>query len=1072
MADFNAPQLSDTYISVLSSLKDRDIDLARGLDPATTAPTNVPIDAVRWNSANNRWEKWSGAVWNALTSTYSITVTNATNATNATNLGNRPVWGSGNNWDVVPYVASDGVMEVGQYLDFHNSDAGVTDFDVRLSTGGTATTLYVNGNTILSSGNYSSYAGGIGISNTWSGSPQYFLSNPGTIAGGSNSNLQAYSTSSGSGAYMAFHRNGIYATNFGVDTDNRLKIGGWTNGSVAWPISHGGNISSRENFTSSANWYVANQTDMPDTGTGGAFGCNGDGNLTEYGLDPWGRRSLIWVTRNNDGSSDADGGWNKTITGVKHTSAYMSVVYIKRASSSTNGSFYHGCDSSGNTLNTDGTPNGNPYFWNTGIGSLPQGVWCVSIGYIHAYGDTSTANYGGIYRLDTGEKVAGYTDYRMANNATTQNHRTYLYYSTDPAAELHWWGPGFYAIDGNEPSVKELIGISDTSFNERGALPSNSWNTSFPLGQYGVYNQITETGGPGSSAYPYGTLLNFGNDYYGAFSKAQVYIPHQYGQMWFRAGWDTDWQGWKRVVTAVSNDNRPGVDRIYRRDDNSDYNVQTSWGADVSGYWSLRGYNGDTFHAHCFVSRAGNITDYTINQSLGTGNAVVHAGFTNNGTLSSNGAIYINNDWLYLNTSYGVYWSAYKVGIRSQGTNWVETYFDSSATLCGLRIRGTSSVYTEIYNDDASWSKFWTNSGNGFYFYQNVYIAGYQSIHSGNISSQSVSYASSAGSAPANGGTATWVTGGIYGSTGTSYSNAAQVREANLGGNQGGGGPHNAYQPRLGFHWSGVVASSITMENNGRIAVVNNPGTSYEAFACGTLTVAGSFSNYGYSLNTGNVLYLGAQTESISTSSFRGINYHTDGDMSYYIGKPAGAWTQPLHVAFYTGIQLRAHRDYGGVKMFSDMGSTQCFSVGEGDNHVRVANNLYIGGYIAPRYLGSSAAASTYNVIWHSGNDLYYASGGRGFYINPSISYVYASSFDANDWFRSWNATGWYNQTYAVGIYSNAAGMVRTYNGAAFTAEGLLYGRNGGSGLGQITVTTYAPTSEGASGDLWFVYQA
>lgn len=152
MADFNAPQLSDTYISVLSSLKDRDIDLARGLDPATTAPTNVPIDAVRWNSSNNRWEKWSGAVWNALTSTYSITVTNANN------LGNRPVWGSGNNWDVVPYVGSDGVMEVGQYLDFHNSDAGVTDFDVRLSTGGTATTLYVNGNTILSSGNYSSYA--------------------------------------------------------------------------------------------------------------------------------------------------------------------------------------------------------------------------------------------------------------------------------------------------------------------------------------------------------------------------------------------------------------------------------------------------------------------------------------------------------------------------------------------------------------------------------------------------------------------------------------------------------------------------------------------------------------------------------------------------------------------------------------------------------------------------------------------------------------------------------------------------------------------------------------------------
>jgi hypothetical protein len=36
--------------------------------------------------------------------------------------------------------------------------------------------------------------------------------------------------------------------------------------------------------------------------------------------------------------------------------------------------------------------------------------------------------------------------------------------------------------------------------------------------------------------------------------------------------------------------------------------------------------------------------------------------------------------------------------------------------------------------------------------------------------------------------------------------------------------------PRLGWHWGGIVASSIGIETGGRIAVFNNPGTSYEAF--------------------------------------------------------------------------------------------------------------------------------------------------------------------------------------------------------------------------------------------------
>jgi hypothetical protein len=58
----------------------------------------------------------------------------------------------------------------------------------------------------------------------------------------------------------------------------------------------------------------------------------------------------------------------------------------------------------------------------------------------------------------------------------------------------------------------------------------------------------------------------------------------------------------------------------------------------------------------------------------------------------------------------------------------------------------------------------------------------------------------------------------------TSYSVAAiELRESNAGGSS------SYLAPRLGFHWGGVVASQISIENSGRISILNNPGSGYEA---------------------------------------------------------------------------------------------------------------------------------------------------------------------------------------------------------------------------------------------------
>jgi hypothetical protein len=67
-------------------------------------------------------------------------------------------------------------------------------------------------------------------------------------------------------------------------------------------------------------------------------------------------------------------------------------------------------------------------------------------------------------------------------------------------------------------------------------------------------------------------------------------------------------------------------------------------------------------------------------------------------------------------------------------------------------------------------------------------------------------------------------------STSTAYSNASlELRESNF---SGAGGT----SPRLSFHHAGVVASQIGLESSGRIAILNNPGTAYEALVASNIT--------------------------------------------------------------------------------------------------------------------------------------------------------------------------------------------------------------------------------------------
>jgi hypothetical protein len=132
---------------------------------------------------------------------------------------------------------------------FSGAGTGLTGTASSLSIGGNAaTSSSCSGNaaTATNASNTSSISNAVGGAYTWTGA-QYFQSNFNT-ASGSNPPLQAFG-SSGQGAVMAFHRGGAYAVNFGLDSDNVIRIGGWSAPANLFQMDMSGNLTMAANVT-------------------------------------------------------------------------------------------------------------------------------------------------------------------------------------------------------------------------------------------------------------------------------------------------------------------------------------------------------------------------------------------------------------------------------------------------------------------------------------------------------------------------------------------------------------------------------------------------------------------------------------------------------------------------------------------------------------------------------------------------------------------------------------------------------------------------------------------------------
>ena len=217
-----------------------------------------------------------------------------------------------------------------------------------------------------------------------------------------------------------------------------------------------------QNILTWANWSV---------GSGGVSGYGQNGDTAEnervIATDPWGASNVVWETRPS-GNGNADGGWNTDWFNIDKTKKYRFSVWVRRTSATAGGNFYLGmyANGSGARHMSDGTYNGNPYWYCPGPGFITQNVWHLAVGHVypHETAYTGVDPTSGLYTRSGG--FLGYSgfgcnigsgDLKWPSDATQGIHRVYHYYCGDNTTRLQFYQPRVDLCDGTEPSIKDLI---------------------------------------------------------------------------------------------------------------------------------------------------------------------------------------------------------------------------------------------------------------------------------------------------------------------------------------------------------------------------------------------------------------------------------------------------------------------------------------------------------------------------------------------------------------------------------------------------------------------------------------
>ncbi len=191
--------------------------------------------------------------------------------------------------------------------------------------------------------------------------------------------------------------------------------------------------------------------------------------------------------------------------------------------------------------------------------------------------------------------------------------------------------------------------------------------------------------------------------------------------------------------------NTRGVTRLYRRDDNSDYSVQTYW---TGSYWRLYGYSGDSGHADTHVGYADSAG--SVSGGLTTSNYSSYALPLSGGSLT--GLVYtVGFNGSAIGGNSGITGDYYKWGYQEAGA-WSHPYPDLVIAFhTGMKF-GASTSYggMRFYADHPYLNPselFSIGNGDSHVRVANtLYVGGNVALHAGNYTSYSPSLTGSGAS--------------------------------------------------------------------------------------------------------------------------------------------------------------------------------------------------------------------------------------------------------------------------------------------------------------------------------------
>lgn len=150
------------------------------------------------------------------------------------------------------------------------------------------------------------------------------------------------------------------------------------------------------------------------------------------------------------------------------------------------------------------------------------------------------------------ELSSGTLSVTVNNDSHTHDGR----YFTESESDARFLGISAKAADSNL-----FDGQNSVEFTRyAGSLTTQNWNTLVNGTESSYYNVVNANGSNRPSAYMYGALVSWST---ASGSKFQLYSPHNGvsgNGLWWRSGWNTDYDSWVEVWTSGTDGSGSGLD--------------------------------------------------------------------------------------------------------------------------------------------------------------------------------------------------------------------------------------------------------------------------------------------------------------------------------------------------------------------------------------------------------------------------------------------------------------------------------------------------------------------------------